>query len=739
MFRGAPTLLVILIALACAPGAQARVPATFFGTMWDGEVTYNSSDATQDREWARMASTGVRSTRTTFQWVNIEPERGQFDFESTDRLVKRAAAHRIELLPVVIYAPEWARLRRSHYASPPRRPADYARFLGKLVRRYGTTGSFWREHPELPRRPLRYWQVWNEPHLTFQWHGRRGDDWARDYGRLLRSSYRAIHRADRRARVVLAGLANRSYVFLDHLYRRGRIRGSFDVAALHPYTVKPRGVVHLIRRFRRVMARNGGARTPLWITELGLPASRGRDVSDNWLQTSDRGMARFLSRSYKAVAAARADPATRVDRAYWYTWASVYCCEHFRFSGLLQYDNRDGIKAKPALRALRAAIRTLTARPKRKPVVRAAAARQRVPFGFVGTNADGPLFERNVNLEREADTMVTSGMESVRVVVDWQTAQPYASWDDVPADQRSRFRDEGGVPTDYAEIDRIVGVAAERGLRVLPVVLIAPRWSARQPGAFASPPRDPAPYARFVGTLARRYGRGGSYWTEHRELRAQPIRDWQLWNEPSLRDFWDADNWVRDYVALLRATRSHLRRADPRARIILAGLPNKSWADLGRIYRAGGRRYFDAVALHPFTLKVDGVLTIVRKGRRVMARHGDRRKPLLVTELSWPSAKGKTSRTFGIEVTERQQAARLRKAVPMLAAERRRLRLESVYWYTWLSADTDDDYPFDYAGASRMRNGRVVRKPAFRALRATALDLRGCVAKPAGARSCKRR
>ena len=43
--------------------------------------------------------------------------------------------------------------------------------------------------------------------------------------------------------------------------------------------------------------------------------------------------------------------------------------------------------------------------------------------------------------------------------------------------------------------------------------------------------------------------------------------------------------------------------------------------------------------------------------RDVMARHGDARKPLLLTELSWPSAKGKTRTRYGFEVSERDQAS----------------------------------------------------------------------------------
>jgi hypothetical protein len=353
-------LLAAALSFVMPCAAQARVPAKFFGTMWDGDIAQTAPAASQDREWQRMNTTGVRTARAAFLWSRIEPERGEYNFESTDQLVGLAAANGVELLPTVLYAPRWARYNRNNAVSPPKRPADYSRIMGALIRRYGPDGTFWGDNQYLPRVPLRYWQIWNEPHLPYQWDPPGHRDWARDYGALLRSAYRTIHRADPGAHVVLAGLTNRSYVYLNHLYQRGHIRGAYDVAALHPYTTQPSGAVYLAQRFRTVMAHNGDASKPLWITELGLPASRGRFKSDSELQTSDRGMAQFLSRSFKAIAAARANRASRVDRVYWYTWASAYCCEQFGYSGLLRYDGEEGkLSAKPALAALRAVIRRL--------------------------------------------------------------------------------------------------------------------------------------------------------------------------------------------------------------------------------------------------------------------------------------------------------------------------------------------------------------------------------------------
>lgn len=64
-----------------------------------------------------------------------------------------------------------------------------------------------------------------------------------------------------------------------------------------------------------------------------------------------------------------------------------------------------------------------------------------------------------------------------------------------PPAERGRFRDGAGVPTDLRATDRIVELAAERGLSLLPVVLRAPDWAARVPGEWASPSADPRTYA----------------------------------------------------------------------------------------------------------------------------------------------------------------------------------------------------------------------------------------------------
>jgi hypothetical protein len=370
-----------------------------------------------------------------------------------------------------------------------------------------------------------------------------------------------------------------------------------------------------------------------------------------------------------------------------------------------------------------------------------AKAPKKVPAGFVGVVGDGPLLhDGGIDLSTQFDRMVSNGTQSLRIMFNWAQAQPYQSMDQVPPDQASRYRDENGVPTDYTFTDQIVSAAAQRHLALLPEIQIAPPWAARHPGDFASPPSDPQQFAAYVGALVRRYGPTGSFWTEHPELVAQPIRYWQIWNEPSFNTFWEDQPFADDYVALLTASRSAVKAADPGGKIVLAGLPNKSWNSLEKIYKAGGRTQFDIAAFHPFTAKVDGIKTILQKDRKVMAKHHDSKKPLWVTEMSWTSAKGKITRSssFGIEQTEKGQAKNLAAAFNMLARNRGSLRIGRAYWYTWMTHDQQRDYSFDWAGLLKYQNGTLKAKPALKAFRQTALVLQRCRAKKGRADRCAR-
>ena len=111
---------------------------------------------------------------------------------------------------------------------------------------------------------------------------------------------------------------------------------------------------------------------------------------------------------------------------------------------------------------------------------------------------------------------------------------------------------------------------------------------------------------------------------------------------------------------------------------------------------------FDVAAVHPYSLKVENVVQIIELFRRVMAKHGDAKLPLDVTEFGWPSSFSTTGRIYGFEMTERGTAKRATESLARLAAERRRLRIRRVLWETWISNDRVKDYPFDWSGLRKM-------------------------------------
>jgi hypothetical protein len=337
--------------------------------------------------------------------------------------------------------------------------------------------------------------------------------------------------------------------------------------------------------------------------------------------------------------------------------------------------------------------------------VLAAPAGAAVPRDWLGVAVDGPLIESADEHAGEWPRIAASGATSVRIAFYWHEGQPL-----------------GPGAVDFSPYDAPVLAAAAQGLDVLPVVFSTPTWARIEAGDAASPPRDPAEYAAFLTALVGRYGPQGSLWSEHPELEARPIRAWQLWNEPNLTGYWSQQPFAKGYVRLLEVARGALRAADPGARAILAGLPN-GWAALRQIYRAGGRPLFDAAAIHPYTARAVRVPRFLFEARKVMRRFGDRRKPLWVTEMSWPAAKGRARDPIGIATDDQGQARRLRRALLVLAAARRRLRIERVFWYTWLSAESKSSV-FAWSGLRRLHDGAVVSTPALKAFETTARRLR---------------
>jgi hypothetical protein len=332
------------------------------------------------------------------------------------------------------------------------------------------------------------------------------------------------------------------------------------------------------------------------------------------------------------------------------------------------------------------------------------ASAQAAPRGFFGIVPQTPLGAKDLA------RMSAGGVETIRLPVSWAAAQ---------RSPRSDY--------DWTSLDFTVAEAAKHRIEILPVLGSSPGWAT---GNWRRMPVDNARqrrgWAEFVRAAVERYGRGGEFWAEHGPgskdpVPPMPIRAWQIWNEENFFYFVKPVSPGR-FARLLAATRPAVKGADPRAEIVLGGLFGSPRQNLPRamdaadflrvLYRSPGvKANFDAVALHPYAADVTDLRRQVEEVRATMVRHGDRRSSLYITEMGWGS--DFNPQTVAFEVGLRGQARELRSAYGYLLANRARLRLRQVDWFTWKDVPGSCNF-CDSSGL--FRGGKAFKpKPAWRA------------------------
>jgi hypothetical protein len=346
---GLATLAAILAVLVVASSADAKGGSRFFGL----DYTF---DALHDEDVSKLNKSGAKTVRWTFYWPRLEGPEGNFKWAAADKVVGALASRGIQVLPTVFGSPKWV----AKSAITPPISSEHARnawkeFLRQAVKRYGPQGTYWTtqyssQHPGRPPRPIKLWQIWNEPNLKTHFSPRPSP---RRYARLLKLSHRAISDADPGAKVMFAGMPGYSndinaWGFLERVYRQPGARHAFDVTALHPYARNVRQMLGEVKRFRKVMSKHGDRRKGLWITEVGWGSAHKTRFG---LTKGKRGQARILKRSFRALKRKRHQ--WQITRVLWFNFrdpkGGTRGCSFCSSAGLLRNNSRP----KPAWRAFR--------------------------------------------------------------------------------------------------------------------------------------------------------------------------------------------------------------------------------------------------------------------------------------------------------------------------------------------------------------------------------------------------
>lgn len=339
-----------------------------------------------------------------------------------------------------------------------------------------------------------------------------------------------------------------------------------------------------------------------------------------------------------------------------------------------------------------------------------------VPRDFYGVSNQHWFGGGDMWLMREA------GVKTLRQHLDWRGIQSSPG--------RCQAAAQVGA-CDWRRLDLFVGGLASQGVRTFPYLLNVPRFIDPD---WNTPPIRTREHRRawrgFVTALVKRYGQRGRYWKREYSkqfpgAKRRPITHWEVWNEPNDGSYWPPKPKPREYAQLLKVTGRAIHNANPRARVVFAGLfgtpdPDNNGIKAWRFYRKafavkGVRKAFDVVGVHPYGPTLKRLRTQMGWVREEMRRAGFGGRDIWVTEIAWSSAEPPTTLGVGPE----GQARMLRKAFGLFRRNQDRWNILGVHWYAW------QDLPrgvtiCDWCGEVGLVTSQRELKPAYHAFSAVA-------------------
>jgi List-Bact-rpt repeat protein len=275
-----------LAALVLASPASAYSPGTspdFFGVNGAFLRNFVSSDkaASLDGLATSMGQQGIAWTRLTFDQSVEERTKGTFNWHVPDTMIAALARHGVRGLGSFVGTASWAADSSSVANCGSRAaPADlngWSQWVSAAAKRYGSNGTFWTAHPELPKLPIRTWEIGNEVNSGIYWCPAANPE---QYAAVYGASATAIKSADSGSQTIVAGLAPRFGwqtttdldvpAFLSRMIVADpSLATSIPEVAIHPYAATADDALGVIAQFRRAMRSAGMPNTPMLADEIG--------------------------------------------------------------------------------------------------------------------------------------------------------------------------------------------------------------------------------------------------------------------------------------------------------------------------------------------------------------------------------------------------------------------------------------------------------------------------------------
>ncbi|HET6830461.1 MAG TPA: beta-galactosidase [Solirubrobacterales bacterium] len=312
-----PLLLAVLLVSGCGDDDESDAALDpFFGVAPEG--LQNATD------YERMRTGGVGTIRVVLQWSVIEPEKGAYNWTSSDQIMSQLAFTGTEPLVTVYGSPEIYAPDTSDAPTNDEKAFDaWADFLRAAAERYGSEGDFWASfsaaNPDVEPQPVREWEIWNEPNSSTFWSPTPDPE---AYADLLLRSAKVISEADPEAAIMTAGMfatpqsdgAIVSYDFFEELFAVDGVKEAVDLVGLHPYAPDKDAVIDQVEKTRATLDESG-VDVPIWATEIGW----GSDPSiHSDLAKTPEQQAELLGATFGELSDRRDE--LGLSGAVWYTW-----------------------------------------------------------------------------------------------------------------------------------------------------------------------------------------------------------------------------------------------------------------------------------------------------------------------------------------------------------------------------------------------------------------------------------
>lgn len=667
-FRKTLRVFIVACSLWALGAIAAATPAS---AALDYGVTAGPGTSSKDLD--RMKQAGVDVLLLGIDWGEVQRAKGgRYDWRRTDDLVLAALERGIEVMPRLYGLPkrgagEGPRHLRGMPTSGDELRA-WRRFVTAAMERYGTTGSIWGRAGDLPAPvAITTWQVSlrlgaSGSERTSKQQRKRA---AGAYARLVASARRVAEDTDRAAEIAAdievvrppGGPDRISASVVGMLARASAVRDSSVTFTLRPRGRPSAGLEHDVERFREVLARIGLGDAQLILAPIGWASDKRLSPS---MSVGRRKQATLLRKSFEAADRNRGE--WGVHAVIWSAWrdrARRRGCDWCRKSGLLDRLGRP----KPSYRAFEALARGSDAEPGEGGAVPE-------PGGlndeFWGVHPQSPISDADAN------GMVDAGVGTSRLSISPTSVQP-----------------SGTGPMQWGEYDPIFEQLAERGIRVLPMLLGDTERTDELVATGLPGWKD------SVAAVVDRYGSGGAFWrkfsAEHPGVDQLPPTAWQVWNEQNSRGFWKSS--LEDYASLLDVSAEAIRTEDSSTKVMLGGMYSYTRVNADDFLRAlyevpGAADDFDVVASHPYAKNNYGIATQIEDLRREMELHGDEDKGLWITEAGWGSVPVDDPTYSHLTLTEPGQAEALDASFRMYLENRAEWRLRGVVWFSWRDGAT---------------------------------------------------